>query len=305
MTVNGGLSSNNSIFFSEIQSAFGGSNPIFINEYYRGGEVPVNRTVTSYAAMSNSGSGAGTARGIEVAQTSVAGGTVAAGNNDLSTTSSERSLGQASAGGVPSGSFMGGVDGGAVRADAWYVRFSTVRNPADWEITGATVRNNRTGQTAGIPGNGGSIYFQGPVWLNNDGSEPSVGGRLIPSQPSAFPGGIQAGDTFSVTGCSGFRCGISPVTSGQRTRSTTTRAATFNTTMTNRSGFTLNFTSSVGNDSSFTNGESVSAAGQTSSSWNWSHPAVTATSSDANSSVPSSGTLDMNDFRSITNYTPG
>ena len=303
MTVNGGTT-NNPIFFSELQSAFGGTNPIFLNEYYRGGQVSTNRTVTSYAAMSNSGSGSGTARGIQVAQTSTPGGTIAAGNNDLSTTSSERSLGQASAGGVPSGSFMGGVDGGAVRADSWYVRFSTVRNPADWEITGATVRNNRTRQTAGIPGNGGSIYFQGPVWLNNDGSEPNVGGRLIPSQPSAFPGGIQAGDTFTVTGCSGFRCGISPVTSGQRTRSTTTQAATVTTTMTNQSGHTLNFTSSAGNDSSFTNGETVSDTG-TSTSWSWSHPAVTATSSDANSNIPASGAVDLNDFRTITNYTPG
>ena len=149
--------------------------------------------------------------------------TVAAGNNDLSTAASERSLGQASAGGVPSGAFMGGVDGGAVRADAWYVRFSTVSNPADWEITGATVMNNRTGQTAGVAGNGGSTYFQGPVWLNNDGSEPNVAGRLLPSNPTPFPGGIQAGDTFTAIGCTGFRCGQSPVTSGQRTRSTAIR----------------------------------------------------------------------------------
>ena len=66
----------------------GGTNPIFLNEYYRGGEVSTQRTITSYAAMSNSGTGSGTANGIQVAQTSVAGGTVAAGNNDLSTVAS-------------------------------------------------------------------------------------------------------------------------------------------------------------------------------------------------------------------------
>ena len=99
MTVNGGIT-NNPIFFSELQSAFGGTNPIFLNEYYRGGEVSTNRTVTSYAAMSNSGTGSGTANGIQVAQTSVAGGTVAAGNNDLSTVAGERSLGSASLGGT-------------------------------------------------------------------------------------------------------------------------------------------------------------------------------------------------------------
>ena len=118
-------------------------------------------------------------------------------------------------------------------------------------------------QTAGINTAPNGTYFQGPVWLNNDGTTPTnVVGNLIPNL-SAFPGGIQAGDTFTVTGCGGFRCGLAPVTSGQRTRSVTTRATTYNTTMTNRSGFTLNFTSSVGNDSSFTNGETVSATGQT------------------------------------------
>ena len=297
MTVNGGLSSNNSIFFSEIQTAFGGVNPIFINEYYRGGEVSTQRTITSYAAMSNSGSGSGTANGIQVAQTSVAGGTVAAGNNDLSTVAGESFFTSASAG--------GGALGGSVNAASWYVRFSTTRDPANYSLTGATVRNNRTGVSFGIAGNGGTSYFQGPVWLNNDGSSPNVAGRLLPSNPSPMPGGIQAGDTFTVTGCSGFRCGLGTVTAGQRTRAVTQSATTYNTTMTNRSGFTLNFTSSVGNDSSFTNGESVSATGQTSANWSWSHPAITSTSSDANSNIPSSGTIDMNDFRSVTNYTPG
>ena len=302
MTVNGGTT-NNSIFFSELQSAFGGVNPIFLNEYYRGGEVSTTRSITSYAAMSNSGSGSGTANGIQVAQTSVAGGTVAAGNNDLSTVGSERSLGSTSAGG---GSFSGGVDS-SVRADAWYVRFNATRDLANYSVTSVTVRNTRTGQSTGINVNPSTgSYFQGPVWLNNDGSTPTgVTNILVPGSVNAFPGGIQAGDTFTVTGCGGFRCGLATVTSGQRTRSITTRAATFNTTMTNQSGFTLNFTSSVGNDSSFTNGESVSATGQTSANWSWSHPAVTSTSSDANSNIPSSGTIDMNDFRSVTNYTPG
>ena len=301
MTVNGGLSSNNSIFFSEIQTAFGGVNPIFLNEYYRGGEVSTQRTITSYAAMSNSGSGSGTANGIQVAQTTVAGGTIAAGNNDLSTVAGERSLGSASLGGT--NTFSGGVDS-SVRSDAWYVRFSAPFDGNLIEVRNATIRNNRTMQTVSIGGNT-TRYFEGPVWLNNDGSVPTnVVGNLI-SNINAFPGGIQAGDTFSTAGCAGFRCGGGVVTSGQRTRAVTQSATTYNTTMTNQSGFTLNFTSSVGNDSSFTNGETVSATGQTSANWSWSHPAITSTSSDANSNIPSSGTIDMNDFRSVTNYTPG
>ena len=213
----------------------------------------------------------------------------------------ERSLGSASAGG---GSFSGGVDS-SVRADAWYVRFSTVRNLAEWSITSLTVRNNRTMQTAGINTAPNGTYFQGPVWLNNDGTTPTnVVGNLIPTSAHSQVVSKQVIRSQSLAVVVSD-CGLAPVTSGQRTRSVTTRATTYNTTMTNRSGFTLNFTSSVGNDSSFTNGESVSATGQTSANWSWSHPAVTSTSSDANSNIPSSGSIDMNDFRSITNYTPG
>ena len=301
MTVNGGTT-NNPIFFSDLQDAYGGTHPIFFDEYYRGDEVGTMRTVTSYAAMSNSGTGSITANGIQVIQTSVAGGTIAAGNNDLSTVASERSLGSASAGG---GDFTGGLDNNAVRADAWYVRFGSTRSPADYEVTGVTVTNDRTGQSTGINVGSNGSYYQGPVWLNNDGSTPTnVVGNLIPNL-SAFPGGIEAGDTFTVASCSGFRCGLATVTSGQRTRSVTTAPSTFNTTMTNQSGHTLNFTSSVGNDASFTNGESVAASGQTSNAWSWSHPAVTATSSDANSDIPASGSIDLDEFRVVTNYNPG
>ena len=301
MTVNGGTT-NNPIFFSDLQDAYGGTHPIFFDEYYRGDEVGTMRTVTSYAAMSNSGTGSITANGIQVIQTSVAGGTIAAGNNDLSTVASERSLGSASAGG---GDFTGGLDNNAVRADSWYVRFGANRNPADYEITGATVTNDRTGESAAV-GIGNSNYYQGPVWLNNDGSTPTgVTNILVPGSVNPFPGGIEAGDTFSVASCSGFRCGLAVVTAGQRTRAVTQQAATFDTTMTNQSGHTLNFTSSVGNDGNFTNGESVAASGQTSNAWSWSHPAVTATSSDANSDIPASGSIDLDEFRTVTNYTPG
>lgn len=56
MGVNGG--SGNSISFQDIQDFYGGSHPISISEYYRGGgEVPSTQTVTDLAAHSASGSG--------------------------------------------------------------------------------------------------------------------------------------------------------------------------------------------------------------------------------------------------------
>ena len=63
MTVNGG--SGNQISFSELQSYYGGSRPIALSDYYRGGgEVPT--TKTAVAAHSSSGSGSGTAGGVTV-----------------------------------------------------------------------------------------------------------------------------------------------------------------------------------------------------------------------------------------------
>ena len=70
MTVNGGTT-NNSIFFSELQSAFGGTHPIFLNEYYRGGEVSTQRTVTALNANSASGTASNTTGGIAVVVSTV------------------------------------------------------------------------------------------------------------------------------------------------------------------------------------------------------------------------------------------
>ena len=62
----------------------------------------------------------------------------------------------------------------------------------------------------------------------------------------------------------------------------------YTVSLTNNTGVTVNLTSSPwGNDSSFTNGEAKSDT-RSSNSWSWSHP--------ANTSVPTSGTLNMNIF---------
>ena len=213
------------------------------------GTIPSARTWNGYAG--SVGGAPSHANGVITVTNNALSQTVASGNNDLSTSASERSLGSVAASG---GSFSGGVDD-AARADAWYVRFGAATSPADYEITGVTVTNDRTGQSAAV-GVGNSNYYQGPAWLNNDGTTPTnVVGNLIPNL-SAFPGGIEAGDTFTVNQCSGFRCGSATVTAGQRTRSVTTVTTQFSVTASNSNSYAI-----VLNDSSTGGGGTVPANG--------------------------------------------
>ena len=72
MSVNDGVL-NSSVSFSQIQSFYGGSNPISLSEYYRGGsEVPSTslsgaNPYVSPTSFSGSGSGSGGSSGIGVA----------------------------------------------------------------------------------------------------------------------------------------------------------------------------------------------------------------------------------------------
>ena len=188
---------------------------------------------------------------------------VASGNNDLSTVASETSMGTASSG--------GGTFPTAVSNAAWYVVFNAPYDSNLIEIQNVTIRNNRTNQSTTIPGSSSSNprYFQGPVWLNNDGTTPTnVVGNLIPNL-SAFPGGIEGGDTFSVTGCSGFRCGGGTVTAGYRTRSTTTSTTRFSVTASNSNSFaiTLNSSSTGGGGTVPANGTLLLEDDQPTSAW--------------------------------------
>ena len=82
---------------------------------------------------------------------------VASGNNDLSTVAGESFFTSTSAG--------GGSLGGSVNASAWYVRFTVSSMPADYEVTGVTITNTRTGQSVNIGAAGSTRYYEGPVWL--------------------------------------------------------------------------------------------------------------------------------------------
>lgn len=169
----------------------------------------------------------------------VAGGTIASGNNDLNFDIGETSLG--------GGAFQTGSTG-AVPANAFYVRLGAFLSGAVGGLTSGTIRNNRSGSTFGFSGGGGGInsnfYFEGPVFANNDGSSPPRDRNGFPLShfginTSAFPGGIQAGDTFSITACSGFRCGAVTLNSGVRLRPVVTnqpRPETNDVTFRNNTG---------------------------------------------------------------------
>ena len=284
MTVNGGTT-NNSIFFSELQSAFGGTHPIFLNEYYRGGEVSTQRTVTALNANSASGTASNTTGGVAVAVTTVVNpGTLEPNRAALDIFS-------------PTGSYT-------VRADTSVIGLTAIHPDAgggrstvtlEWTING-NAQTDLT--TTDNQGNGAALsagYVRGPAYVNGDQS------NITPTTPFANTAvaTVAAGAVIRITDDGRGRGLLQP-------RRRTGAGTTFNHTITNNTGQTLNLTSSPwGNDGSFTNGESHSTTGRASNSWSWSHPSVSTTSSDANSNIPSSGSIDMNDFRSITNYTPG
>ena len=283
MTVNGGTT-NNPIFFSDLQDAYGGTHPIFFDEYYRGDEVGTMRTVTSLNANNASGTTSSNMGNINVVVTTqTSAGTLEPNRATLDIIS-------------PTGTYT-------VRDDTSLVGLTAVHPDRDggrssvtmeWTINGVrqtdlTTEDN-TGNGAALSGG----YVRGPAYVNGDQNS----GSITP------PGGVvvtaAVGDVITITDRGSAVRGL------LQPRRRTGGGTTFDLSIQNNTGHTLNLTSSPwGNDGSFTNGESRSVTGQASSSWSWSHPAVTATSSDANSDIPASGSIDLDEFRTVTNYTPG
>ena len=278
------------LYFSEVQSFYGGSNPIYANEYYRGGaEVPTTRTLL--AAGGSSGGDVGesgvTRDGILITVDDIPGGTVP-GSLSFQTVGSSSSVGGWFTSG--SGPERNGFQRGNVDANTSFIRIGYARTQGtiNW-----TVRNSSNAIVA--TGTGATPGVRGPAWRSGD-----AGLGRTAAQVAAFPQ-VGAGGyiILSWRGNAPSRDG----SGGRATRSSITTPTTYNITMRNNTGQTLNFTSSpTGNDASFTNGEMRSVTGQSSPNWSFSYPAVTA--SDANSNIPASGNpLDLGDFRSVTNPT--
>lgn len=259
MGVNGGAG--NAISLSEIQSFYGGSNPAAMSEYYRNGS---NVPQTSSA----SGTTSSTVNSIAAVVTGLG-----SGYTSFSTTITQSNS-----------PFSGNQSGGN-----WNViRENAASGEGTWT---ARVLDNATTLTGSCDQKALTVTRNGTqeVTLGNSGgswSVPCSPGDVIVWTCSAGAGG---GGTINRSqswnwGSGGATIQYTANTNGGNSGSVTG----YTVSLTNNTGQTVNLTSSPwGNDSSFTNGEAKSDT-RSSNSWSWSHP--------ANTSVPTSGTLNMDIF---------
>ena len=214
MTVNGGTT-NNPIFFSEIQTAFGGTNPIFLNEYYRGGEVPTNRTVTALNANSSSGTASRNTGSINVVVTPVANpGTLEPNRAALDIFS-------------PTGSYTVQADTSVVGLTAIHPDANGGRSTVvmEWTING--VRQTDL-TTVDNQGNGAALsagYVRGPAYVNGDQS------NITPTNNAVAT--VAAGTVIRITDDGRGRGLLQP-------RRRTGAGTTYNLSIQNNTGQTLN-----------------------------------------------------------------
>ena len=258
MAVNGGAG--NAISLSEIQTFYGGSSPASMSEYYRNGS---NVPQTSSA----SGSSSSTVNSIAAVVS-----TIATGYLSFSTTITQGNSGFS--GGQSNGNWNVIRENAGSGTGTWTARVldasTTLTGSCDGKAL--TVTKNGTGEVS-LGNSGGSWSVScSPgdeiVWTCSAGI--GGGGTINRSQSWAWSGSPKIQYTANTNGG----------TSGSVTG--------YTVSLTNNTGFTVNLTSSRwGNDSSFTNGEAKSDT-RSSPSWSWSHP--------ANTSVPTSGTINMDIF---------
>lgn len=258
MGVNGG--SGNSISLSEIQTFYGGSNPASMSEYYRNGS---NVPQTSSA----SGTSSSTVNSIAAVVTSLG-----SGYTSFSTTITQGNSGYS--GGQSNGNWNVIRENAASGTGTWTARVlnsaTTLSGSCDGKAL--TVTKNGTGVVS-LGNSGGSWSVScspGDVLVWTCSAGIGGGGTINRSQSWAWSGSPTIQYTANTNGG----------TSGSVTG--------YTVSLTNNTGVTVNLTSSPwGNDSSFTNGEAKSDT-RSSNSWSWSHP--------ANTSVPTSGTINMDIF---------
>lgn len=258
MAVNGGAG--NAISISEIQSFYGGSNPAALSEYYRNGS---NVPQTSSA----SGTSSSTVNSIAAAVSNLG-----SGYTSFSTTITQGNSGYS--GGQSSGNWNVIRENAGSGTGTWTARVLDASTTLSGSCDGKalTVTKNGTGVVS-LGNSGGSWSVScspGDVLVWTCSAGIGGGGTINRSQNWAWSGSPTIQYTANTNG------GNSGSVTG------------YTVTLTNNTGFTVNLTSSPwGNDSSFTNGEAKSDT-RSSNSWSWSHP--------ANTSVPTSGTLNMDIF---------
>ena len=260
MAVNGGAG--NAISISEIQTFYGGSNPASLSEYYRNGsEVP--------QTSSDSGSTSSTVNNIAAVVTDLG-----SGYSSFSTTITQSNSGFS--GGQSSGNWNVIRENAGSGTGTWTARVLDATTTLSGNCDGKALTVTKNGSNIdGTPlGNSGGSWSVdcSPgdviVWTCSGGI--GGGGTINRSQSWAWSGSPTIQYTANTNG------------------GTSGTVEAYTVSLTNNTGVTVDLTSSPwGNDSSFTNGEAKSDT-RSSNSWSWSHP--------ANTSVPTSGTINMDIF---------
>ena len=266
MGVDGGAG--NTISFSEIQTYYGGSNPIALSEYYReGDEVPGTSTA--------SGTTSQTVNNIAAAVTSLG-----SGYTSFSTTITQGNSGYS--GGQSSGNWNVIRENAGSGTGTWTARVLDAATTLSGSCDGKalTVTKNGTGVVS-LGNSGGSWSVScspGDVLVWTCSAGIGGGGTINRSQSWAWSGSPTIQYTANTNGGS----------SGSVTG--------YTMTLTNNTGATLNLTSSPwGNDSTFTNGE-VKTQTRSSNSWSFSAP--------GNTNVPTSGVINIDVFNAPGSATP-
>lgn len=268
MAVNSG-SLGTQISFSDLQNAYGGSHPISLSEYYRGGsEVPSTSTTTLLAAGSGSGSGDGSAASISV---------------DVQNADSS------SIGGLTNLTNQPG-NGIVNLADLSYIhlRAQGMGNHSVVRYPNANGGGHPTSifQYSQDDNPGFTVSYRGSAYQSGD--------QVIGGTPG-FPSGANSNGSI---GYSGFSTTGDYTYIGRRTITNVSRR-TF--VFTNNTGQTITLTTTAmggnSNTTTLTNGSSVTRGpfNGSNQSWTVSYPAVT-TTVNANTNIPTSGESNLDQF---------
>ena len=274
MAVNGGAG--NEISFSDLQTFYGGSNPISLSEYYRGGSEVPGEQVTAQANTSGTSDQTIGEFTADVTSTSAFTGSLGSITSRVSTSVSNNS-------------------GGSSISDTY-----TVLASDSVLVLGGGGQNHQSGadgdgvdlvgswSTSGIinispVASGQAKFYTGPAYQSGDSSD------------LTFSGSISAG-TFTITSSVGTAGGGVSV-STRRRASVTTHDVDF----TNNSSVTITTTSgSTGGAQSYTAGQTRKVKNDASTnSYVLGYDAV-----NGNTNVPASGTINMDVFNAPGDPTP-
>lgn len=270
MPVNGG--SANQITFSELQTYYGGSHPINLSEYYRGGtQVPGDLV----AAQSNvSGTADQTVGQFSVDVTSTTTYTGA-----LEGTATQRMIQSATSGSSVSGTYTVLPSDAVIVMSGGGLRSVGGEDPPEasgsWSATGVV--------NTGTVGSGQPRYYRGPAYQSGDYSQLSFSGTA----------GV---GTITMTS--------SVDTAGGSVRLSTARRAgvtTHGVSFTNNSASTITTTSgSTGGAQSYSAGQTRAVVnGGSSTGWTLGYNAVL-----GNTNIPASGEISLSQFNDPGNPTP-